>query len=296
MQVHWSPSLNEALSSFLTDRKAKHCTPRTLEHYQTRLGGFLRFLATQEVQTLSNLTAHHIRLYYIHLQDKELSSHTVHTCARAIRAFLNFCVTEELLDVSPMRKVALPKRDKLLPDYLTAEEVTGLLDACETAREKAAIMILLDTGLRASEFCALNGGHVDHITGAVTVKRGKGNQDRMVFLGNRSRKQLLRYYRQHGKPGPAEPLFMGERSGERITRFGLRLLVARAGERANVEVTPHKLRRTFATWAWKSGIDLKALQGLMGHSDLSTLPSYLGIDAEDLQRAHNQHGPVDHLL
>ncbi|MEZ4870430.1 MAG: tyrosine-type recombinase/integrase [Caldilineaceae bacterium] len=295
MQERWSPTIDDAISSFIIDRKAKRCTPRTLEHYQTRLGGFATWTAAQDIHHLSAITSSHIRLYYIHLQEKNLSSHTVHTCARAIRAFLNFCVSEELLDKSPMAKVGLPQRDKLQPNYLTADEVLRLVDACQTERERAIVLMLLDTGLRATELCNLDGGAIDHTTGAVTVRRGKGRKDRTVFIGNRTRKQLLRYYRRYGKPGEDDPLFHSEKTGERLTRWGLRQMLGRVGRRCNVDVSPHKLRRTFATWVWKSGIDVHTLRDLMGHSDLTTLPAYLGIDTDDLRRAHDRHGPVDNL-
>lgn len=295
MQERWSPSPNEALSTFLLDCRARRFSPRTIEHYQQRIGAFATFLHEQGISTLAQIQPSHIRLYYIHLQDKELSSHTVHTCARSIRAWLNFCVREELLSESPMRNVAMPQRDKLLPNYLTPEEVTRLLDACETERERTLLLVLLDTGLRCTEACNLNGEHVNHTTGAIIVKQGKGRKDRAVFLGSRSIKQLMRYYREYGKPGNDEPVFRSERGQGRLTRSGLRGVLTRLGKRVGVVVTPHKLRRTFATWAWRSGIDIKALQALMGHSDLTTLPAYLGIDADDLKRAHDQHGPVDNL-
>lgn len=295
MQEHWSPTVEEAVNSFLTDRKANRCTPRTLEHYHSRLGGFSRFLTSQNVQCVNAIAPTHIRLYYIHLQEKELSSHTVHTCARAIRAFLNFCVKEELLDKSPMAKLKLPQRDKLQPNYLTVAEVLQLLNACETERERAVVLMLLDTGLRATELVNLNGDDIDTTTGAVSVRQGKGRKDRIVFIGNRTRKQLFRYYRKAGKPGADAPLFPSERTGERLTRWGLSQLLSRVGKRCNVEVSPHKLRRTFATWVWKSGIDVHTLRDLMGHSDLTTLPAYLGIDTDDLRRAHGKHGPVDNL-
>ncbi len=295
MPERWSPNLDEALDTFLLDGRARRFTPRTLEHYQTRLGGFFVFLQGQDINTIAEIAPSHIRLYYIHLEDKQLSSHTIHTCARAIRAFLNFCVREELLNESPMRNVALPQRDKLLPNYCTAEEVTRLLDACVTERERALILLLLDTGLRATEVCKLDAGHIDHTSGAILVKQGKGRKDRAVFLGSRSVKQLMRYYRQRGKPGIDKPVFISERTEKRLTRSGLRQVVAKVGKRAGVDVSPHKLRRTFATWAWRSGIDLKTLQALMGHSDLTTLSSYLGIDVDDLRRAHDRHGPVDNM-
>lgn len=295
MIEHWSPTIDEAVNSFIIDRKANRCTPRTLEHYKTRLGAFSQFLTGQTVSHIDKITPTHIRLYYIHLQEKKLSSHTIHTCARAIRAFLNFCVKEELLDKSPMAKVAMPQRDKLKPNYLTATEVHKLLTACESERETAVLLVLLDTGLRATELVNLNGGDIDHTSGAVTVHQGKGRKDRTVFIGNRTRKQLFRYYRKVGKPGEGDPLFHSEKTGERLTRWGLRQMLTRIGARCKVKVSPHKVRRTFATWVWKSGIDVHTLRDLMGHSDLTTLPAYLGIDADDLQRAHIQHGPVDHL-
>ncbi len=295
MQEHWSPSIDDTVTSFLIDRKANRCTPRTLDHYHFRLGAFSQFLTAQNVAHINKVTAAHIRLYYIHLQEKALSSHTIHTCARAIRAFLNFCVKEELLDKSPMAKVGLPQRDKLQPNYLTADEVLKLLDACHTERERAVMLVLLDTDLRATELVNLNGGDIDHATGAVAVRQGKGRKDRTVFIGNRTRKQLLRYYRKVGKSNGDTPLFHSEKTGERLTRWGLRQMLTRVGERCNVEVSPHKLRRTFATWVWRSGIDVHTLRDLMGHSDLTTLPAYLGIDADDLRRAHDKHGPVDNL-
>lgn len=295
MVERWSPTVDDAVNNFIIDRKANRCTLRTLEHYKTRLGGFSRFLTSQEIHHISEIAPTHIRLYYIYLQEKDLSSHTVHTCARAIRAFLNFCVKEELLDKSPMTKVALPQRDKLQPNYLTAAEVTKLIKACETERETTVVLMLLDTGLRATELVSLNGGDIDHTTGAVKVHQGKGRKDRIVFIGNRTRKQLFRYYRKVGKPDEGEPLFPSEKTGERLTRWGLRQLLNRIGKRCNVMVSPHKMRRTFATWVWKSGIDVHTLRDLMGHSDLSTLPAYLGIDADDLRRAHDKHGPVDNL-
>lgn len=295
MIEHWSPSPDEALSTFLLDGKARRFSPRTIEHYQIRIGAFAAFLNGHSITTIASITPDHIRMYIIHLQDRGLSSHTVHTCARAVRAFLNFCVREELLSVSPMRNITMPKRDKLLPNYLTVTEVTRLLDACETERERTLLLVLLDTGLRATEVCNLNGGHIDHASGAIIVKQGKGRKDRAVFLGSRSIKQLMRFYRQDGKPGNDEPVFRSERGQGRLTRSGLRQAISRIGERAGVKVSPHKLRRTFATWAWRSGIDIKALQALMGHSDLSTLPAYLGIDVDDLRRSHNKHGPVDNM-
>lgn len=114
-QEHWSPTADEAVNSFSTDHKANRCTPRTLAHYRSRLGGFSRFLTSQNIHRINGIAPTHIRLYYIHLQEKELSSHTL----------------------------------KLQSNYLTAVKILQLLDVGETEQERAVRLILLDTGLRA---------------------------------------------------------------------------------------------------------------------------------------------------
>lgn len=121
-------------------------------------------------------------------------------------------------------------------------------------------------------------------------------KDRVVFIGNQTRKAMMRYWRKIGKPSTDEPLWTAERTGKRLTRSGVRQVLVRLGKRTGIEVTPHKLRRTFATWAWRLGMNPQALQNLMGHAELSTLRAYLGIDSDDLKDAHDKHGPIDNLL
>lgn len=198
MQEHWSPILDDAVNSFIIDREVNCCTPRTLEHYQTRLGGFSRFLTSQNVHHISKITPAPA-LLHPSPRKEFIKSHRPHV-RQGNQGFLNFCIKEELLDKSPMAKVVLPQRDKLQPNYLTVAEVLKLLDACETERERTVVLILLDTGLRATKLVNLNGGDIDHTSGAVTVRQGKGHKDRTVFIGNRTRKQLLRYYRKVASP------------------------------------------------------------------------------------------------
>lgn len=292
----WSPSKTEAYESFMLDAKARRCTNRTLEHYKHRLGAFLRFLDEQQVDNLSQITSNHIKLHLIALQDRGLSSHSQHAAARAIRAWMNFCVSEELLNESPMRRVKMPKLAKVKKPHLSIEDVQKLLHHADD-REAAIVCFLIDTGLRATEFCGLNVADIDITNGIVRVKSGKGNKDRTAFIGGRSRRQLMKFWRNTGRPKDNEPVWVSEKTGKRLTRSGLRQILVRLGNRSGVANTnPHTLRRTFATWAWRDGMDLKSLQHLMGHSDIDVIKVYLGVSDEDLRNAHERHGPVDSNL
>jgi site-specific recombinase XerD len=292
----WSPTKTEAYESFMLDAKARRCTPATLEHYKHRLKPFLSFLDDQQINNLSEITPTHIRSHLIALHERGLTSHSQHAAARAIRAWLNFCVTEELLSESPMKRVRMPRLAKVQKPNLSVDDVTKLLHYADD-REAAMLLFLIDTGLRASEFCSLNGADIDIANGTVRIKSGKGSKDRTAFLGGKSRRQLMKFWRKNGRPEAKKPVWTSEKTGERLTRSGLRQILVKLGRRAGIANTnPHTLRRTFATWAWQGGMDLKSLQHLMGHSDLSVIKAYLGINDEDLRNAHEKHGPVDSNL
>lgn len=292
----WSPKKTEAYETFMLDAKARRCTNRTLEHYKHRIGAFIRFLDDQKVNNLSEISSTHIRSHLIALQDRGLTSHSQHAAARAIRAWLNFCVREELLTDSPMKRVKMPKLAVVKKPHLSTEDVQKLLHHAND-REAAIVLSLIDTGVRATEFISLNGSDIDIVNGIVRVIAGKGNKDRVCFLGNKSRRQLMKFWRKTGRPGDKEPVWVSEKTGKRLTISGLRQILVKLGRRAGVaNTTPHTLRRTFATWAWQGGMDLKSLQHLMGHSDLSVIKAYLGVSDEDLHSAHEKHGPVDSNL
>jgi site-specific recombinase XerD len=110
-----------------------------------------------------------------------------------LRAWLNFSVKEELLNASPMRRVGMPRLDRRILPAFAPDDVTRLLEACTPNRERSALLFLLDTGIRASEFVALDSGHIDVQTGTVRIVQGKGRKDRIAFRGSEARKALLRY-------------------------------------------------------------------------------------------------------
>jgi len=290
--------LTGALDVFLLDCRARHLSKRTVDFYDWQVGRAIGFFAGRGVGALAELAPSHIRAYLVALQERGLADNTVHGAARALRAWLNFCVREELITVSPMAKVKMPKRGTAILPALSAADVRALLEACKGSRRNTALVLcLLDSGLRAAEFVALNVGDVDSITGAVTVRGGKGNKDRVAYIGARAHKALRRYLLDRPNVQPTDPLWVNQNTGDRLTRDGVRVVLRYIAEAANVKhANPHSFRRTFALESLRAGMDLLRLAALMGHTDLAMLRRYLALVEHDLQAAHAAHGPVDRLL
>jgi integrase/recombinase XerD len=166
-------------------------------------------------------------------------------------------------------------------------------------RDRALILVLLDTGLRASELCALTVGDVDLKSGQVVVKHGeaggaKGGKGRVVYLGKAARRALWRYLatRDDGK-NPDRPLFLGKLQRQ-INKRVLRQLIARLGEKADVaHAHPQRFRHSFAITYLRSGGDLFTLQALLGHRTLEMVQHYAQIAQIDVEQAHRRASPVD---
>lgn len=181
-------TLQDALELFLLDCQARRFTKHTLRFYRERLSLFTKWVG--ESTPLHQLTATEIKRFFINLQDRNLSSAYVHSHARAIRTFCNYCVRDELIEKSPFAKVKMPILAKKILPALTSDEVDAILDACVIQRDKTIVLFLLDSGARATEAVTLNVGDVNLKTGAVTVRQGKQQKDRTTFIGAKVRKQI----------------------------------------------------------------------------------------------------------
>jgi site-specific recombinase XerD len=276
------------------------CTAKTLEHYRYTLGGFVQYLAAQQIGDVRDITAQHIRGYLVGLQHRGLKDTTQHIHARGIRAWLNWLVVEEDLQASRMRKVQMPRLEKRIPAPFSPEEIQKLLAGCDRttllgARNYAMIMTLLDTGLRAAEFCTLRAGDVDMRSGLCTVL-GKGQKQRTVRVGAKARQSIVRMLGMRGEVSPGDALWAGQH-GETMGIHGLQTMLHRLGRSVDVmPCAPHRFRRTFALWCLRDGMDLHSLRMLMGHGSLDVLQQYLALAGQDVERAHKAHSPVDRLL
>lgn len=294
---NWSsPTLQESYDLFLLDCRAQKFTKPTIDFYHYRLPAFFAWLTAENVTTLDAVRSSHIKSYLIHCQSRNVSDGYLHGIARAIRRFFNYCVDDELIESSPMRKVKMPRVERRILRSFSKDEISQLLDACRNHRERAIILFLLDTGVRASEFVNLDWADIEIESGRVIVRRGKMRKDRFVFLGARSLKQLRRYAMKRTRQ-PETPIFPSRQTGERLNPNGLRLLLRRIERRAGLKgVSPHAFRRTFALWSLRAGMNIYVLMRLMGHEQLSTLIRYLGLNETDLASGHERFGPVDNTL
>lgn len=291
-------TLYDALDLFLLDCEARRLTPSTRQFYTAKLSVFIRWCQEHQVDTLGVLTSTDIRRFLVHIQRRQLSSQYQHNLARAIRAFLNYCVRDELLDKSPFDKVQMPKLEKKIPQALTASEISAILRSCTQDRDRAICLFLLDSGVRASELIALNMGDIDLKTGTVMVRVGKGQKQRTTYIGAKTRKAVKRYFSQRrGRLRDSTPAFVSEHGGERMTISGMVQLMERLRVRSGVKGCKcHNFRRTFAITCLRNGMNIYVLAKLMGHTDITVLRQYLALVENDLEEAHARYGAVDSLI
>jgi site-specific recombinase XerD len=289
------------IDSFLTDRKAQGFAGETVRFYQKKLRYFSTYCDGQAVTQVSQLTADLIRRFLLELSEGH-NPGGVHACFRSLRTLLLWIEDEEIMPFdwkNPIRKVKAPKLPVEPIEPISLENIHRLIVTCPQnfsgCRDKAMLLGLLDTGARAQEFLNLNLEDVELATGSVLIRQGKGRKPRMVFLGRKTIRAVRIYFRFRHDSNPA--LWVSVH-GERATYTALRCLLRRRAQLAGLKEipTPHDFRRAFALVMLRSGVDVFALQKLMGHSDLQVLRRYLAQTNQDVQVAHMRGSPVDHNL
>lgn len=290
-------SLKTAYELFYLECQSRRLTANTLRFYRGRIVLFMRWCETRGLASLSDITHYHIRQYLVDLAESGVSSAYQHRFAKCLKTFFIFCIRDELLTHSPFDKVKIPKQEKKVPQAIPTDKIQQILRACKYERDKAIFLTLLDSGVRASELCALRVGDLDMDTGAMIVQLGKGQKGRTVYVGPKTRKQIKRYFikERDNEQGESEPLFTRQDSGGRMGYDGLKQLVRRIRDATGTNFSCHSFRRTFAISSLRNGMDIYMLAQLMGHSDISVLKPYLEITQNDLRTAQMRYGVVDNL-
>jgi integrase/recombinase XerD len=288
--------LVEGFELFRLDLKARRCTQSTQTFYGWYLPLFIRWCKSQQVEYLHEVTQTLVKRYLVDLQERDFADYTQLAAARAVRAWLKFCAREELIAQAPV--VTMPAVDEDIMPALSTADIRALWPATKTPLERAVMLLLLDTGIRAFELVALDYGDIDFATGEVQVRRGKGKKGRIVYIGAKTLKHLRRYLMRRGQSGPDDPLFLArDNSKKRLGISGLTKMIRALGKRAGISpCTCHMFRRTFALESLRSGMNVFILQRLMGHKDLKVLLHYLALVEQDLKKAHDLHGVVNNLL
>jgi integrase/recombinase XerD len=298
LQEQYLPILIE---SFLIDRKAQGLSQETIRFYQKKLRYFLRYCEGQAITQVSQITPDLIRRCLLQLAETH-NPGGVHACFRPLRTFLYWVEEEEILPAdwrNPIRKVKAPRLPVEPIEPISIQDIHLLLETCHQnfsgLRDKAMILGLLDTGARAHEFLNLNLEDVDLATGSALIRQGKGRKPRMVFLGRKTIRTIRAYLRSRRDNNPA--LWVSVH-GDRVTYSALRCLLRRRAQTSLLKTipTPHDFRRAFALMMLRNGVDIFALQKLMGHADLQVLRRYLAQTDQDIQAAHMRGSPVNHNL
>ncbi len=292
--------ISREIIAFILDRRAAKLSPRTIEFYEAELGGFVRYLQGKEVTLVEQITADHIRQFLL-----ELGTHRnpggVHAAYRPIKTFLNWWAIEcdDESWRNPIRKVKAPKLKNDPIPGISLEHLHSLLATCQKTRigqrDRAILITLYDTGLRASEFLKLTFDDLNLKTGAIQVRSGKGNKDRTAYCGTRARREILRYLRSRPELTDKSPLWITQ-TGSPLTYAGLRQIIRRRADLAHIP-TPeiHDFRRAFALNFLRQNGDVITLRNLMGHTTTKVLEKYVKLVEQDLKRGHELSSPGDNL-
>jgi integrase/recombinase XerD len=289
------------ISSFITHVKVeKGLSSNTVAAYQRDLAKFSVF-AQQRKLRLEGVSRDHLvdflaSLYRDSLESKSVARHLV-----TLRSFFRFAQTQDLIDTDPTANLESPKIRRALPGYLKVEEVDRLLEQPDEKtpyglRDRAMLEVLYSTGLRVSELVGLRVTDLDAKVGCIRCV-GKGDKERIVPAGRKALGMVEKYLRD-ARPkllakGVSSTALFVNRRGTPLSRVGVWKILSTYGKRAGLRMalTPHMLRHSFATHLLERGADLRSVQLMLGHADISTTQIYTHVVEERLKQIYKAHHP-----
>ena len=282
-------------------RLEKGVTLHTFHSYQFDLAKYRTFLAAQKIQSAQKVTEDHIADFLKELTKKNLAPRSIARILSAVRGFHRFLVGEGIHDDDPTENIETPKRSKYLPGVLSVAEVDVVLRQPDIRqqlglRDRAILEVLYATGVRVSELTNLKQSDLMFDSDLILVF-GKGSKERLVPIGASAVDWVTRYQREvriHLARGgkSQDVLFLNFRGGK-LSRAAIRDMVAKYARAGGIkkEVHPHTFRHSFATHLLEGGADLRAVQEMLGHVDISTTQIYTHIDREYLKEVHRTFHP-----
>jgi integrase/recombinase XerD len=282
-------------------RLEKGSSPHTLHSYQFDLAKYRVFLVDQNIFTARKIREKHLSEFLKELAQKRLSPRSVARILSAVRGFHRFLVGEGLHDDDPTENIDTPKRSKNLPGVLSVAEVDAILKQPDTRkplglRDRAMLEVLYATGVRVSELTNLKQSNLLFDTDLILVF-GKGSKERLVPIGPSAIDWVTRYQRDArthlAKAGLSQDVLFLNFRGGKLSRAAIRDLVVKYARAAGIkkEIHPHTFRHSFATHLLEGGADLRAVQEMLGHVDISTTQIYTHIDREYLKEVHRTFHP-----
>ena len=276
----------------------KKLSDNTLQSYKRDLKQFRQYLEACEIH-YNRVKEEDINEYIREMQEEEKKASSISRCIASIRSFYQFVLKNKKIKIDPTSKIQSPKIEKRVPCILTSKEVELLLDQPKDVdlkgiRDKAMLEFAYATGMRVTEIISLNIDDVNLDEGYVICKTG--NKQRNIPLGNMSLKALTEYVEEARdiliKSEDEEALFVNINGG-RLTRQGFWKIIKYYKEQAHItkEITPHVLRHSFATHLLQNGADIKAIQTMLGHSDISSTQVYMQFQDEGIKNVYRKAHP-----
>ena len=275
-------------------------SPLTVESYLRDLTRMVRFAELKNVRTPAQVTRAFLRDFIYALKDLGLESSTIRRQVSAIHTYYRFLLGEGAVEDDPSDRLETPRRTRSLPDVLSLKEVDAMLGSPRSDeplawRDRALLELAYGAGLRASELSWLSVTDLVLSDGLVRVV-GKGSKERLVPIGRQvigAVSLYLNTIRAQLDRGKTDGRLLLNARGQPLSRVGVWGIVKEHARRAGItkRVTPHTLRHTFATHLLEGGADLRAVQEMLGHADLSTTQIYTHVDREYLRKVHRQFHP-----
>jgi len=279
----------------------RNASPYTVRNYTTDLLDFFQFLKAKEVGSLKDVDRQVLRDYLSHLMEQGIVKASIARKLSAIRSLYRYLLREEIISTSPVATTSSPKLDKRLPSFLTIDEMTRLLEAPDLStpqgqRDRALLELLYASGLRVSELVSLNLGQIDFDTGEVRVW-GKGSKERITLMGKPAINALNTYLNQ-GRPQllskKGSPALFLNRYGGKLTERSVQKMLEKYAKISGIgkRIHPHMLRHTFATHMLDGGADLRVVQELLGHANLSSTQIYTHVTKSQARKVYLSAHPM----
>ncbi|WP_243734857.1 tyrosine recombinase XerC [Paenibacillus turpanensis] len=294
-------SFEHQIDSFLHSlRLEKQSSEHTLHNYSRDLLDFSQYMQQQHVYDAAAVSHLSVRAYLAELNHKGYAKRSVSRKLSALRSFYRFLMKESQIESSPLSLVRTPKLEKRLPKFLYSEEMAELLRSIDTStplglRDAAILETIYAGGLRVSELVGMNLRSIDLHNGIALVL-GKGSKERYVPLGDYACKALQSYLQEGRaklcKSALEEALFLNKNGG-RLTDRSVRRMLEGYVEKLSLQkgISPHTLRHSFATHMLEGGADLRTVQELLGHVNISTTQIYTHVTRDHLQTVYNRAHP-----
>lgn len=283
-------------------RVEKNLSPNSIQAYRRDLFNYIQYISDSlQVDDVSRIQHTHIRQYLRFLSGLNLAAATITRAFSAIRSYHGFLIQERVTEQNPMDTLAAPKIPRKLPKLLTINEIDTILDSVDTSqplgmRDLAVLEILYSAGLRVSECCDLKLADILENFEMLRIL-GKGNKERLVPIGAKAVRRLNDYLK-FARPGlvrrrSVTPLVFLSQNGKPLTRMTVWNILKKWTLSAGIAkpVSPHTFRHSFATHLLEGGADLRAVQEMLGHADISTTQIYTHLDREYLKEVHKTFHP-----